>query len=315
MFLASNKGRRLLNFMYSWGAAVVILGALFKLLHLPMGNEMLFIGMITEFFVFFISGFEKPAAEYHWEEVFPELDSKNPMDRAEMEARRVYLQEKAAQARDRADGTTSPHSSQATAIGSSPSFVATGTSAATTTAPFQVDPALAALVPEDQLQRLSDSIGKLSEASEQLARIGTMAAQMTNTYQDLQSHQEGIKLNSQSYMQQMENLSRNISGLNTIYEIQLKGISSQIDSIERINRGLTHIRDMYDNTVVDSTSFRNENERMAKQLGQLNDVYARLLHAMTVNMGMPGNYSGYHNPQPQTQASAPQNNNINNPSI
>lgn len=49
MYLASHKGRRLLNIVYSWGAAVVILGALFKLLHLPMGNEMLFVGMITEF--------------------------------------------------------------------------------------------------------------------------------------------------------------------------------------------------------------------------------------------------------------------------
>ena len=107
MYLASHKGRRLLNIVYSWGAAVVILGALFKLLHLPMGNEMLFVGMITEFLVFFISGFEKPAMEYHWEEVFPELDSKNPMDRREMEQRREYLREKAKEAAAYAERSSS----------------------------------------------------------------------------------------------------------------------------------------------------------------------------------------------------------------
>lgn len=49
MFLSSDMGKRLLNFCYSWGASIVVLGALFKLLHLPFGNEMLFVGMMTEF--------------------------------------------------------------------------------------------------------------------------------------------------------------------------------------------------------------------------------------------------------------------------
>ena len=59
-YLDSAKGRILLNYLYSWGAAVVILGALFKLTHIKGANLMLFIGMGTEVLVFFISGFEKP---------------------------------------------------------------------------------------------------------------------------------------------------------------------------------------------------------------------------------------------------------------
>ena len=80
-------------------------------------------------------------------------------------------------------------------------------------------------------------------------------------------------------------LNRNISGLNTIYEIQLKSISSQIESIEHINGGLNRIREMYDGSVVDSSVFRNETEKMTRQLAELNQVYSRLLQAMTVNMG------------------------------
>ena len=59
-FLASQRGKRILNYFYSWGAAFVILGALFKLLHIRYGDEILLVSMFTEFAVFFISGFERP---------------------------------------------------------------------------------------------------------------------------------------------------------------------------------------------------------------------------------------------------------------
>lgn len=85
MYLASDRGKRTLNFCYGWGASIVIVGAMFKLLHLPFGNEILFVSMITEAVVFFISAFEKPGNEYHWEEVFPVLQSKNPLDRPDFE--------------------------------------------------------------------------------------------------------------------------------------------------------------------------------------------------------------------------------------
>ena len=55
MFLSSERGKRVLNFLYSWGASIVILGALFKLLHIPYANQILFVAMITESIVFFIS--------------------------------------------------------------------------------------------------------------------------------------------------------------------------------------------------------------------------------------------------------------------
>ena len=73
MFLSSDMGKRVLNFCYSWGASIVIIGAMFKLLHLPYGNQILFIAMTVEALVFFISAFEHPSNEYHWEEVFPEI--------------------------------------------------------------------------------------------------------------------------------------------------------------------------------------------------------------------------------------------------
>lgn len=63
VLLASNTGRRFLNYAYSWGAAVVIIGAMCKILHLPAGNMLLMIGMIAEAAVFIISGFDNLPAE------------------------------------------------------------------------------------------------------------------------------------------------------------------------------------------------------------------------------------------------------------
>ena len=71
------------------------------------------------------------------------------------------------------------------------------------------------------------------------------------------------------------------------------------ESIEHINSGLNRIREMYDGSVVDSSVFRNETEKMTRQLAELNQVYSRLLQAMTVNMG-------YQQPaQPQQQPQQP----------
>jgi gliding motility-associated protein GldL len=56
-----------------------------------------------------------------------------------------------------------------------------------------------------------------------------------------------------------------------------------MDTIHYINAGLNRIRDLYDSSIIDSTSFRNENERMSQLLAQLNQVYSRMLQAMTVN--------------------------------
>ena len=80
-FLSGEKGQRFFNFAYSIGAAIVIWGALFKILHLPGGNALLSIGMGTEVLMFILTAFDRPPREYHWEEVFPVFKTKNPEDR------------------------------------------------------------------------------------------------------------------------------------------------------------------------------------------------------------------------------------------
>ncbi|MDR1623629.1 MAG: gliding motility protein GldL [Tannerellaceae bacterium] len=320
MYLSSDKGKRLLNFCYSWGASVVILGAMFKILHLPYGNTMLAVGMITEFLVFFIFGFEKPNSDYHWEDVFPVLKSKNPMDRPDFSGTPI-----------------------AAIIGSSANLEDDDTSGAPNLAGAKVNFTGGGVqninfrgmgispidVTEEDTKNLSDSIKKLSAAAEQISKMAelTDATQkyldqlsgmsnhmdrfskvtyslsevsdtLLHSYKHITDNSDGITRNSQGYVQQMELLNRNLTGLNTIYEMQLKSISSQINSIEHINAGLNRIKDLYAGSLTDSAVFRTETERMAQQLTQLNQVYSRLLSAMTINMGpVPQNL--YQQPQQQ----------------
>lgn len=72
-FLHGEKGQRFFNFAYSIGAAIVIWGALFKILHLPGGSTLLCIGMGTEIAMFILTAFDRPPKEYAWEDVFPVL--------------------------------------------------------------------------------------------------------------------------------------------------------------------------------------------------------------------------------------------------
>lgn len=85
----------------------------------------------------------------------------------------------------------------------------------------------------------------------------------------------------QEYVQQMQALNRNISGLNTIYEIHLKGISGQLDTLDQINKGLIRIKEMYEGSVPDSSVFSRETEKMTRQIQELNQIYGRLIQAMT----------------------------------
>lgn len=298
MFLSSEKGKRVLNFCYSWGASVVIIGALFKLLHLPYANQILFVAMITEAAVFFISAFERPNDEYHWEDVFPVLKSKNPLDRPDFS--------KGSEANG---GNGIQVGGVVMNMGNDMSSNARVVSGAAAAASLGLN------VTEEDTRNLSDSIKKLSGAAEQISKmaelteatqkyleqLSSMSEQMEkfsqvtnsltsasdtllNAYQHISDNSDGISQNSKGYVQQMEALNQNISGLNAVYEAQLRSISMQIENIEQINAGLSRIKDMYNGSVVDSSVFRSETEKMTQQLAQLNQVYSRLLQAMTVNM-------------------------------
>ena len=298
-FLSGEKGQRFFNFAYSIGAAVVIWGALFKILHLPGGNTLLCVGMGTEVLMFILTAFDRPAKEYKWEEVFPVLATNDPEDRPDFNG-----------------GGGGIIIGGGTGGGSGVKI--DGTAVSDQQARHEVGIPDGINLTEEDSRSLSESIAKMAAASDQLSRMAELTdatqqylSQMSaiseqmerlrattealnqvsdvllGSYRAITDNSENITRSSTGYVEQMDSLNRNISGLNAIYEIQLKSISSQLDSIDRVNRGLKDIRDMYEKSARESTSYCDETEKLAHNMKQLNSVYERMVKAMTVNMYRP----------------------------
>ena len=291
-FISSEQGQRFFNFAYSIGAAIVIWGALFKILHLPGGNALLSIGMGTEVLMFILTAFDRPPKEYKWEQVFPVLETEKEEDRPDFESGGGVVI-------GNAGGAILPEVSASQARRAA-------------RIPDNID------LSEDDTRSLSESIAKMAAASDQLARmaeltsatqqyldqmasisaemqhlrettasLNTVSDVLLESYRAITENSETITRSSKGSVDQMQDLNRNIGGLNTIYEIQLKSISSQLDSIDRVNRGIKDIRDMYEKSAVQSARYCEETEKMARYMQQLNAVYEKMITAMTVNMYRP----------------------------
>lgn len=284
-WMDSVPGQTFLNYAYSWGASVVILGTLFKLTHLPGANIMLFAGMGTEVFVFFISAFDRPFDKTQEGRDLPTHIDEEEIDREEAEAEAAYnagvqgsviigggaagtgagvagsgagvsgggtiiigggtantANVSAAPASEGATQTTVGGTQ--TIVGGtqtvvSPEAAQTASAAAELAANHEVAMQLADAQANylDELKRLTETLQKVSDQSARLTRDS----------------------------EEMENLNRTLTGICKIYEMQLKGASQQIGTIDQINE---------------------QSKRMAEQIEQLNGIYARMIEAMTVNMNL-----------------------------
>ena len=291
-------GQRFFNFAYSIGAAIVIWGALFKILHLPGGNTLLSIGMGTEVLMFILTAFDRPSKDYDWERVYPQLgdgeeetdggnDPEEAADYMESEA----LGEEAAHQAGFSGGSGVAGGGGVVVIGGSgsPVTIPAGTGGGATASGSGgveggagVTDATIAYV--DQLSSITADLQRLHEST---AALNTVSETLLESYRAITENSEDINRSSTGYVEQMADLNRNIQGLNTIYEIQLKSISSQLDSIDRVNRGIKDIRDMYEKSAEQSERYCRETEKMARYMQQLNSVYEKMITAMTINMYNP----------------------------
>ncbi|MCM1163249.1 MAG: gliding motility protein GldL [Muribaculaceae bacterium] len=287
-------GQRLFNFAYSVGAAIVIWGALFKILHLPGGNTLLCIGMGTEVLMFILTAFDRPPKEYHWEEVFPELDKRQTVEEG---SGRTLSGGGTIVVGDLPSGTVvsgAPMQPAATALGEVAGLSASDTQALSdsisrmTAAADQLSQmADLASATQDYLARMSTIAEQMEQLSRTTEALNQVSSVLLESYRTITENSADITANSQGYIARMADLNRNLGGLNTIYEIQLKSVSTQLDSIDRVNRGIKDIRDMYEKSASQSARYCEETEKMSRHIQQLNQVYEKMLNAMTVSMYRP----------------------------
>lgn len=272
-WMDSVPGQTFLNYAYSWGASVVILGTLFKLTHLPGANIMLFAGMGTEVFVFFLSAFDRPFDKTQ--------DGKDLPTHIDEEL--INSEEAVAEAEYKAmhNGNYIPSG----VAGGGTIIIGGGNAAGNTTADLNNETSTATQTQGASGTQAGVVIGAGSNAAN--AAAGTVAAtaelaanhevaaqladaqsayldQLKSLTETLQKvAEQSVRLTRDS--EEMENLNRTLTGICKIYEMQLKGASQQIGTIDQINE---------------------QSQKMAQQIEQLNNIYARMIEAMTVNMNL-----------------------------
>lgn len=271
-WMDSVPGQTFLNYAYSWGAAIVILGALFKLTYLPGGHTLLFIGMGTEVVVFFLSAFDRPFDKTEDGKELPldyETDEEIARHIEEEEERQRVAANAPAGSGDAAAGT--PVAGGGTVIvgqvGTAAATVkdAPATGTATGLAAAGVGPTvdaeqLAAIIrtANDELLRRAQAVlsPEMEEATQDyIAKLQTLTETLTKV------DEQSARLTRDS--EEMEMLNRTLTGINRIYELQLKAVSSQVGTIDQINE---------------------QTRRLAEQIEALNGVYGRMIKALTVNM-------------------------------
>ena len=241
-WMDSVPGQTFLNYAYSWGASVVILGTLFKLTHLPGANIMLFAGMGTEVFVFFLSAFDRPFDKTQDGKDLPTHIDEEEIDAEEAEAEAEYNASR--------NGAAVPGG----VVGGGTIIIG---GSAGNAGGVGADAAVAAQAAA-QIAAGQDTASQLADAQ------AAYLEQLRNLTETLQKvSEQSVRLTRDS--EEMENLNRTLTGICKVYEMQLKGASQQIGTIDQIN---------------------DQSRKMAQQIEQLNSIYARMIEAMTVNMNL-----------------------------
>lgn len=260
-WMDSVPGQTFLNYAYSWGASIVIFGTLCKLTHLPGANFWLFLGMGTEVFVFFISAFDRPFDKTadgrdlptHVEDGEEDEDDAEATDHVTKQAPQAVIiggsgviHAGGSVAVGQPGGAASQPAAAPDGLQPSGSVQIVGGSAAGVVGQSVVTPVVTGTAEnEEMVQAQSDYVDELKRLVDTLGKVNEQSSRLATDSLE------------------MENLNRTLTGISRVYEMQLKSASQQISTIDQINE---------------------QSKKMAQQIEQLNQIYSRMIEAMTLNM-------------------------------
>ena len=255
--------------LYGFGAAVVIVGALFKIQHWPGASAMLIVGLGTEALIFIFSAFEPIHEDPNWELVYPELalghsddldhDAALPAGRGAKGGTGITAELDRMLEEAKIDGQLLERLGDGMrALGENAAQLKGVTSAAAATDSYV-----------SSLQAASDKVSSLSEAYE---RASVSISGMTSTTQE-----------GESFGEQMQKVSKNLAALNNVYELQLKGSSSHLEATEKFQQQVTDMMANLSASVEDTRLYKENMAALSKNLTDLNAVYGNMLKAMTIS--------------------------------
>ena len=282
----SYDGKNKVNIIYSVGASVVIIGALFKILHWPGASTVLMIGMFTEAFLFLIGTLEHPHPEFHWENVFPQL--------LEYGTKPELLEEKSKLPRPTLLG--------AGVAGAPAAAAAASAEAAAPKAPGLKEEDFKALKEGiadlaktasqfSELSKVAQSGVKLNEKlvaaeaatteyASKLAAVGLATDNLTQatgglsgTYAQIGADMKSVAEETKAYKAGVEQVGKSIASLNTVYELQLQAVNAQTEAQKNAAAAAKEAAES-------QVAFANGAKQLQKQVADLNAIYGSMLNAL-----------------------------------
>ncbi len=290
--LHSRQWKVFMNYVYSFGGVLVIIGALFKLMHWPMAGPLLTIGMVTEAFVFFVSAFEPVHVQHEWEKVFPELkddySSRNDYNTANSGFRvgggsaasvgsvgavnvdMGGIFEKA----NIAPEVMEKVSKGLTDLGNTASSISDISSAT-----------LATSVYVENLNSAAKSMANLATIGDKAnGGINNSLVMLNDSCQKITSvvtkEVADIENNTKGYSSQMLALKDNLSQLNTTYATQLAALKSQFESSQNFNQHMSEITAAVSSSIEEMKKYQKVSSELNQNIETLNSVYKGMLGAM-----------------------------------
>lgn len=287
----SYQGKRVVGMVYSIGASIVIIGALFKIMHFPGAGAVLMIGMITEALLFMIGCLDKPHPEFHWHEVFPQLlgHGTEPELLKEMQSRpKPTLMGGSAPAEGASAVVPSLSDKEMTALKDGIADLAkTATQL-------------------NELSKVATSTMQLSEkldaaglAAEQFVVAGKTISEKSevlgSAYGQVADDMKKIAAGTRDYENQVAAVAKQLNSLNAVYELQVNAVQAQVEAcksqVEKMN-GATEQINVLSTTMQKMTDVSAEalkaqeayeaaTKKLAAQVADLNKVYGNMLNALS----------------------------------
>jgi gliding motility-associated protein GldL len=301
---SSKKYKKFMGFVYGWGAAVVMVGALFKIQHLPGAGVMLTVGLLVEAFIFFLSAFEPPHEEVDWSLVYPELagveENLNISDKkAAITSKKSALEkfdamienaeispdlfEKLGHGLKNLNSTAEKLHDVSDATVATNNYVANFEKASEKVASF-------ADAYGSSAEKLNVQADKLAATYEKSANVvGTSGDQLATTYNKLiENMNKELEMSAgggKTYNEQLSIMNKNLSALNAVYELQLSGTNQQIEASKAMYNGLDEILTNMKQSAEDTRKYREEISKLSHNLAAMNTIYGNMLAAMNFNKG------------------------------
>lgn len=264
-FLASKKGKRIMGMVYGIGAAIVIVGALFKILHWPGANEMLMVGLLTEAAIFFISAFEKPHEEPDWTLVYPELAGMHEDGHVGPKDRKKASKDSVSQELDKMLEEAKVGPELIESLGSSLKALSDNTSKL-------ADITDASVATNDYVSNLKGASKSMESLSESYIKASESITGLVMTNED-----------GATYGEQLQKVSKNLAELNQVYELQLTGAKAHTNATSKMYEGIEQLVNNLQASVEDTRKYKEEISQLSSNLSSLNTIYGNMLSAMNYN--------------------------------